>query len=914
MNGTTSPARKRRVLALSTLAVAVLAAALGRASEATAAYTAEIDAGTLAITGDGGDDKLVLRLQLGAPAMLEVDVGADGTADFTVDRNTFTAIDVDARGGDDEVRIDHSGGTFPDELVTIEGGTGDDTLVGGIGDQILVGGSGDDVVSGGDGDDRAELGGGNDRFVWNPGDDNDTVDGQGGSDNLDFFGSAIGELIDVSANGERVRFTRNIATIVMDVDVEHVGYRALGGADTIVVNDLAGTNAKSVDVDLNALGGGGDGAADTVVARGTDGIDKITFGNSDGFVEIDGLAVQTRVLGSEEALDDVGVATLGDADEITMNVGITGPAPISVDGGDGVDTATYKGTGGDDQVQVVSNGLEVSTIGAATARFDIAAVESLVVLGQDGADTITGIGNLAALTALTMDGGDGDDDLRGGNGPDVLLGGNGHDDVDGNQGADERSSASGDDRFQWDPGDGNDTVDGQGGSDSLDFFGSAIGEQIDVSANGERVRFTRNIANIVMDVDVEHVGYRALGGADTIVVNNLAGTHAKSVDVDLTAADGQPDTVTALGTDGADRVSFANADPYVVVEGLAVDTRVSGGEAAHDNVHVSTLGGADTITMAVGITAPVPLNADGGDGDDTAQYVGGNGDDQIQIASNGAEASTFAPASARLDTAAIEQLEVLGRDGADTITAVGNLAALTALTMDGGDGHDTLRGGNGADRLLGGDGDDQVDGNQGADEALLGRGDDRFQWDPGDGNDTVEGQAGADTVDVFGSASARASRSPPTRSARDSRATSATSSSTSTAPRRELPRPRRRGHDRGRRPQGHGRRLRRRRPQRDRRRRRRPGRHDRRQRHQQAGRRAGHAIRLAGADDRPGRGDADRRHRGGPRHPPHPDARGQGHRHRRAGRELGDRGRRRPRRRPVGRARETWTPIQPTTH
>ena len=59
-------------------------------------------------------------------------------------------------------------------------------------------------------------------------------------------------------------------------------------------------------------------------------------------------------------------------------------------------------------------------------------------------------------------------------------------------------------------------------------------------------------------------------------------------------------------------------------------------------------------------------------------YVGGSGDDQIQIVSNGAEASTLAPASARLDTAAIEQLDALGPDGADTITAVGNLAALTA--------------------------------------------------------------------------------------------------------------------------------------------------------------------------------------------------------------------------------------------
>ncbi len=125
----------------------------------------------------------------------------------------------------------------------------------------------------------------------------------------------------------------------MDVDVEHVGFRALGGADAIVVNDLAGTHAKSVDIDLNALGGGGDAQPDTVVARGTDGEDHVRFGNSGGYVGVDGLAVQTRVLGGEADFDDVSVATLGGADRITMNVGITGPAPISADGGDDVDTA-----------------------------------------------------------------------------------------------------------------------------------------------------------------------------------------------------------------------------------------------------------------------------------------------------------------------------------------------------------------------------------------------------------------------------------------------------------------------------------------------------------------------------------------------------------------------------------------------
>ena len=49
------------------------------------------------------------------------------------------------------------------------------------------------------------------------------------------------------------------------------------------------------------------------------------------------------------------------------------------------------------------------------------------------------------------------------------------------------------------------------------FFGANIAENIDISANGGRVRFTRDIANIAMDLnDVESVQLLALGGADQI--------------------------------------------------------------------------------------------------------------------------------------------------------------------------------------------------------------------------------------------------------------------------------------------------------------------------------------------------------------------------------------------------------------
>ena len=60
-------------------------------------------------------------------------------------------------------------------------------------------------------------------------------------------------------------FTRDVANITMDLNgVENIEFNALGGADTITVNDLTGTDVKQVNLDLGG-NGAGDGQADTVV-------------------------------------------------------------------------------------------------------------------------------------------------------------------------------------------------------------------------------------------------------------------------------------------------------------------------------------------------------------------------------------------------------------------------------------------------------------------------------------------------------------------------------------------------------------------------------------------------------------------------------------------------------------------------
>ena len=103
-------------------------------------------------------------------------------------------IAVDARAGDDFVRIDEANGAFTDSIpTTLDGGDGSDNLAGGSGTELLRGGFGNDSIDGNRGDDLALMGAGDDTFVWDPGDGSDTVRGRFGTDTMLFNGANAAE-------------------------------------------------------------------------------------------------------------------------------------------------------------------------------------------------------------------------------------------------------------------------------------------------------------------------------------------------------------------------------------------------------------------------------------------------------------------------------------------------------------------------------------------------------------------------------------------------------------------------------------------------------------------------------------------------------------------------------------------------
>jgi len=310
-------------------------------------------AGTLGTAGDSGTDQAILNGTAGADPI--VASGSAGSATVSGLPTTLSlahteaardSLVINALAGDDSV----SAQTLAADSVrfTADGGAGDDTLLASRGADVLLGGDGDDVFDGNQGDDLALMGAGDDRFIWDPGDGSDTLEGQDGTDTMTFNGNGANENFDVSANGQRVRFFRNVANVTMDLDdVERIDTAALGGADTMVVNDLSGTDVTALNTDLAAVGGNaGDNASDRLIAIGTNGDDVATASGSAGSVTVLGLAARIDIAHAQAANDVLEIHALAGDDVVEASALAADAIQLTAEGGDG-DDVLIGGAGGD---------------------------------------------------------------------------------------------------------------------------------------------------------------------------------------------------------------------------------------------------------------------------------------------------------------------------------------------------------------------------------------------------------------------------------------------------------------------------------------------------------------------------------------------------------------------------------------
>jgi hypothetical protein len=501
------------------------------------------------VVGTPNADTIVLRLKAGNPNKIQVDVGNNGSADWQFNRHQVRQIVVLARGGNDLVLIDEANGVFTDtEATALYGEAGNDDLRGGSGAELLLGGSENDAVDGNRGNDIALLGSGDDSFTWDPGDGSDLVEGQAGTDTMLFNGNGAPERFEVSANGPRVRFTRDVGNIVMDLDdVERISTEALGGADSAVVNDLSGTDLKNADFDLEAAIGGnaGDGAADTLTVNGTNGDDTIAVAASAGAVDVTGLATAVKIEHSEAANDSLLLDARGGNDTVNGGIGLAALIKVSIDGGAGNDTI---------------NGTDASE----------------VLLGGDGNDAIDGNrgddrGLLGAGDdSFRWDPGDGSDTIEGQAGTDTML------------------------------------FNGAGIAENFDV--SANGSRVRFFRDAANITMDLDDVETILTRalgGVDKAVVNDLSGTDVKNVEfDLAGA------IGGVTGDGAADTVTVQGTAASDDVDVAANAGAVDVTGLAAAVRIEHSEAANDVLKINTLAGNDEVAVGAGVAALIQTVVD----------------------------------------------------------------------------------------------------------------------------------------------------------------------------------------------------------------------------------------------------------------------------------------------------------------
>ncbi len=638
------------------------------------------------LIGAGGDD----AMRAGSTA--DVLSGGEGTDTVAYsDRAAPIRMDYDgrwARGGADGGRE----GDALDDVERILGGSGPDELMGDTGAEQLDGGPGADIIDGGDGADTL-LGGDGDDVVFAQDGVIDTLNCGAG------FDTFLRDANDVRASCESVR------SASVRVDAGALTFDAAASTkDDVTIEPIATGYAVT-----NTAGG---------MVLGT-GCSRVST------TRVTCAGAITRAVVRTQGLDD--------------RVTIKGSLPSSVDGGPGADVlqgglgadALTGGSGNDTLdgglgADVLRGGTGGDTVTYSTrtapvvASVDGVAADGAAGEGDDIArDVETLIGGYAAdrlSSAMTLDGGAGDDVLRGGSGNETLRGGEGNDRLDGGTGADTVEGGEGDDTLVPTDTDGGDRVFGGDGFDTVDYSGYRRSMQVTfdgVANDGLRPSPTVDgeFDNVAADIE------RVVGGAGGDRLEGGSGSAGSVLDGGAGADTVVPsaDVVSIDGGEGENTVSYSELAAGVTVDLGAGTGRIAGAPADHVVRAITLVEGspfADDLRGGAVTTPPVLVGSGptltGGAGDD--RIVSGPSDETLD---GGAGADTIA---FRADPQGVRGAQVLLGSTSTQFTGVGGADLVLEFEHAAGTPQaDTLIGSAGDNVLTGGLGDDVLDGDAGRD-------------------------------------------------------------------------------------------------------------------------------------------------------------------------------------------------------
>src|SRR6266540_2288597 len=459
---------------------------------------------------------------------------------------------------------------------------------------------------------------------------------------------------------------------------------------------------------------------DEILVEAGDGNDRVSIDEANGVftdtetTTIDGEGGNDELLGGRgnESFDGGSgddtvdgnqgsdVASLGAGDD--SFIWDPGDGSDVVEGQEGFDTMVFNGAGGNEIFDASANGQRLRFFrNPGNIVMDVDGTEHVDLRVLGGADSTT-VNDLSATDVVEVsidlaaviggNGGDGAADtvtVNGTNGADsvAISGANGGASV-GGLAASTRVGNAEPDRDTLVGGTGNDRLSGGSGDDDIDGNqGSDVGlldegDDTFIWDNGDG-------SDVVEGAD----------GFDTLVFNGMAGG----------------ETFDASANGG--RLRFFRQQGNIVMDVDDTERVVLRALGGQDATTVNDLSATDVVGIDIDLAAAIGGN--GGDGAaDTVTVNGTGGDDVVEI--QGANAGAFVGGVSPLVTiihadAATDRLLVNGLAGNDLLGAGGLAASAILLTLDGGDGNDTLLGGTGNDQLSGGSGNDEIDGNQGSD-------------------------------------------------------------------------------------------------------------------------------------------------------------------------------------------------------
>ncbi|WP_427874984.1 Hint domain-containing protein [Pelagimonas varians] len=729
---------------------------------------------------DGGADQDVIAFEdgFGDDTVAGGEAVSTGVDFDTLDLSAVSTSGVNVIFSGDEAGSVSSGSdnvAFT-EIEHIVLGSTDDSVTGSTGADSVSTGAGADTVDGGQGDDSFDIGlgdGATDLIRMEDGDGNDTIVGfEAPTDNGDGTFSS-GDQLDLSGmtDGSGNPLTLEDITVTDSIG-DGTGDAILGFPDGTSLT-LVGVLTSDVEAKTQLAAMGAPPFAGNFVVEGTAGddlIDTAYVGDPEG----DRIENNDHFDGSNDDVvkagsgNDTVLSGTGD-DSIQADAG-----DDSVEGGIGADTV-YGNDGAD---TLIGGEGDDSLIGEVGDDSVIGGAGDDHLEGNEGADTlIGGDGNDWMRGSYDNDalyGGEGDDFLWGGFGDDTIY-------IENNFGNDTVEAEGVDETL-------GDTLDLSGVTDALSVDLTNGYSKTGTVSDGTSTLQFQDIEHIVLGSGTDTLVLADFGGSDTVQgfsapTDNGDGTFSGNDLLDVTGLTNDDldkvntDNVTVTEDSAGNAVLTFPGLVVLTLEGVAAADVASAAQlnaigiplpAVVSDYVVSGRGGDDLIDA--GYTGDPEGdridNADHSDGTDADSVEAGAGDDTIVAGAgddtvHGGAGDDFFVADAGLDNDSLiggEADETLGdtvdmsaisddltvtfsgaetgsvTDGTNTTT----FEEIESLTL--GDGDDSVTGSAGDDSIAGNGGADSIDGGAGNDTIALGALDgvaDTLVFGDGDGADIV---------------------------------------------------------------------------------------------------------------------------------------------------------------------------------